>query len=126
MMLRIARKIRATTDDALVPRGASDVPAFDLLGQRLHEIRNLLQMRVDGERAAERVERKLLLAELLHDDAEAGERAEVARLARQHLPDVGERSAVVLVGEMEGGTPVPGLDIVGPQLDHGVEQLDRE
>ena len=38
---------------------------------RLHEVGDLLQMRIDGERAAERLERELVLAELLHDDAEA-------------------------------------------------------
>ena len=69
---------------------------------------------------------QLLLAEFLHDHAEAGERAEMARLARQHLADVGERPAVIFVHEVERGAPVPGLDIVGLELDDGVEQLDRE
>src|SRR5690242_357629 len=79
----------------------SDVAALDLLGERLHEFGNLRQVRVDGERPAKRFERELILAELLHDDAEAGERAEVTRLARQHLADVGDRFAVILVGEVE-------------------------
>ena len=47
---------------------------------------------MDRERAAERFERALVVAELLQDDAEPGERAEVARLARQHLADVGDRA----------------------------------
>src|SRR2546421_1395786 len=83
-------------------------------------------MRIDRQRAAERFERELLLTEFLHDNAETRERAEMARLARQHLTDVGKRLAVVLVGEMQRGAPVPCLDIVGPQLEYGIEQLDRE
>src|SRR5262245_60736569 len=73
-----------------------DVAAFDLLGQTLHEIRHLLQMRVHGKRAAECLERELVLVEFLHDDAKSGQGAEMARLARQHLADVGQRPGIVL------------------------------
>ena len=81
---------------------------------------------MDGERAAEGVERVPVVAELLQDDAEAGERAEMARLARKHLADVGKRPPEVFLGEIYGGAPVPGLDEVRLDLDDGVEKLDRE
>ena len=83
-------------------------------------------LRMDGERAAEDVERALVVAEFLQDDSEPGERAEMARLARQHLLDIGERAAEVLLGVVERGAPVPGLDEIGLDVDDRVEQLDRE
>ena len=106
--------------------GGLDIPSLDLLGQGLHEVGDLRQVRVHGERTAESLQRKLVLAELLHDDAEAGERRKVPRLARQHLAKVGERLGEILVGEIERGAPVPGFDIVGLEPDHGSEQFDRE
>ena len=54
---------------------------------------------MDGERAAEGVERALVVAKLLQDDAEPRERAEMARLARQHLADVGKRPAEILLAK---------------------------
>src|ERR1700733_16319445 len=73
----------------------SDVAAFDLFGQRLDQFRHLLQVRIDVERLAEGIERALVVAEILHDHAEACERAEMPGLADQHLLDVGERASVV-------------------------------
>src|SRR5215510_936599 len=115
-----------TSTVSIHAENASDIAALDLLGQSLDDLGNLLDVRVHSERAAEHFERPLLLAELLHDQAEAGQRAEVARLARQHLADVVEGAAVVLLHEIDGGAPVPRFDIVRLDLDHGVEQLDRE
>src|ERR1044072_4466148 len=125
-IIRIMGGNRDTPCYASAATRVSNIPPVDLFGQRLHEVRDLRQMRVDGERLAERFERELVLVEFLHDDAEAGERTEMARLARQHLANVGKRLAVVLVREMDRGAPVPGLDIFGLERDHGVEQLDRE
>src|ERR1700712_3891424 len=51
----------------------SDIAAFDLFGQRFDQFRHLFEVRVDGERLAERVERALLVAEVLHDHAEGGQ-----------------------------------------------------
>src|ERR1700693_3031207 len=84
---------------------SSDIPALDLVGQRFDEFRDLRQMRIDLERAAERLERAFVLAHLLQDHAESGQRPEMARLARERLGDVGERSPVVLLGEIHRRAP---------------------
>ncbi len=106
--------------------GWIDPAAVDLVGQLLDQIGNALELRMNGERAAEGVERALVVAELLQDDAEPGERAEMARLARQHLADVGDGAAEILLRVIDGGAPVPGLDEIRLDVDDGVEQLDGE
>src|SRR5438093_10932763 len=80
---------------------------------------------MDRQRAAIGFERRLVVAELLHDGAEPGERAEMARLARQHLADIRNRAAVVLGVEVYGGAAVPGLDVVRLEIDDGAEELER-
>src|SRR5262249_31708000 len=104
----------------------SDVPALDLLGQLLDQVGDLLELGMQGERAAEGVERVLVVADLLQDHAESGKRAEVARLALEHFVDVGERAGEILLREIDRGAPVPGFDVLGPNVDDGGEQLDRE
>jgi hypothetical protein len=50
----------------------------------------------------------------------------VSWLARQHLVNVGKCPAEILLGVVDGGAPVPGLDEIRPDVDDGVEQLDRK
>src|SRR5229473_6868258 len=109
-----------------VADGASDIPAVDLVGELLDQVGNALEMRMDRERAAVDVERLLVVAELLQDDAEPRQRAEMARLAREHLADVGERARVLLPRVEDGGAAVPGLDEIRPDVDDGVKEPDRE
>ena len=54
------------------------------------------QMRVHRQGFAERVQRALLVTDLLHDHAEPGERAEMAGFTDQDLLDVLERAGVVV------------------------------
>ena len=72
------------------------------------------------------LERTLLVADLLHDHAEPCQRAEMTGLPDQHLADVGERAGIVVLHVVERGAPVPGLDVVGPELDDRIQQLDRD
>ena len=104
----------------------SDIAAFDLFGQGLDQLRHLFEVRVDGERLAEGVKRALVVAEILHDHAKSGQRAEMARFADQHLLDVFKRMGVVVLQIIQRRAPVPPLDIIRTQLDHGVEQLQRD
>ena len=46
----------------------------------------------------------------------------MTRFADQHLPDVFERVSVVVLQIIQRGAPVPGFDIVGPELDDGIER----
>src|SRR5580704_4257974 len=85
------------------PDYKSDIPPLDLLGQRLHDVGDVLEMRVDHQRLAVGFERVLVVADVLQDEAEARPRAEVARLERQHLADVGERMAVIVFQIIDGG-----------------------
>src|SRR5450432_1387678 len=48
-----------------------DIPAFDFFLQRLYHIGNALQPRIDGERAAIDFQRLFVVADILHDEAEA-------------------------------------------------------
>src|SRR6185369_8534326 len=107
-------------------RSRSDIPALDLLLESLHQIGHALQTRIDRERAAIDFERLLVVADILQDESETGHRAEVSRLALEHLADVGDRAAVVLLHVIERGAPVPGLDVIRFDLDDRVEQLERE
>src|SRR3954447_9365148 len=100
-------------------RAGSDIPALDLFGQRLDQVGNALEMRMHGERAAEGVERVLVVAELLQDHAQARQRAEMAWLPRQHLVDVGQRSAEILLLVEDRGAPIPGFDVIRPDVDDG-------
>ena len=47
-------------------------------------------------------------------------------LADQHLPDVLQRMAVIVLQVIQRRAPVPCLDIVGTQLDDGIEQFQRD
>src|SRR5260370_17587166 len=73
-----------------------------------------------------RIKRALIVAKLLQDDAEARERTEMARLARQHLVDIGKREVKVLFRIVDRWAPVPCLGEVRPYVDGGVEQPDRK
>src|SRR5438105_2705793 len=72
------------------------------------------------------IERVLLIAELVQDHAEARERAEMPRFAHQHLADVFDRVGEILLHVVDGSAPVPGLDVIWPDVEDGIEQLDRE
>src|SRR5215203_939154 len=102
----------------------SNIAAVDLFAQALDHLVDLRQVRIDLERAAEHVQRALLVAELLQDHAEPRHRAEVPRLKLQHLTDVLHRLAEFLAHVANGGAPIPGLDVIRLDLDDGVEQLD--
>src|ERR1700760_1457387 len=112
-----ARLSGALTDFRVWCSG-SDVAAFDLFRQRLDQLRHLVEVGIDRERLAEGVQRPLVVAEVLHDHAEPGQRAEMTGLAYQHLLDVLERTGVIVLQVIDRRPPVPGLDIVRPQLDH--------
>ncbi len=68
-------------------------------------------VRVHFERAPEPGERRFLVLEREMDLAEAGERAEVARIALQHLVAVGDRLAVVAGEVIDRGAAVPALGV---------------
>src|SRR5271168_3886119 len=65
-----------------------DGAAFDFFGQRLHNLGDVFEVRVDGERLAIGFERVLVVADVLQNKAEAGQRPEVPRLLRQHLAQI--------------------------------------
>src|SRR5262249_47136847 len=125
---------RGTPDDARRRRGSSvvlrfpscdlDIAPVDLFAQLLDQIGNALQVRVDGQRTAERVERAFVVAELLQDDPQSRERAEMARLACQHFVDVGERAAEVFFRVVDGRAAVPPLGEIWPNIDDGGEPRD--
>src|ERR1700687_4476215 len=71
----------------------SDVAAFDFFAQGLDQLRHLVQMRVEGERLAEGVERALLVAEILHDHAKPRQRPEMAGLPDPHPLRILQRTA---------------------------------
>ena len=58
----------------------------------------VVEVGIDGERLAVGFERVLVVADVLQDQAKAGQRAEMARFANKHLANVEERMAVILVG----------------------------
>src|SRR5215831_18154368 len=99
-----------------------DIAALDLFAQLFDQLGNPLQVRMDRQRAAECIKRVLLVAHLLQDDAEPRQRAEVARFACQHLVDVGERAAELLLCVVNGRAAVPCLGEIRPDIDDGVEQ----
>src|SRR5947209_1893905 len=104
----------------------SDIPAVDLVAELLHQFRNALEVRMDGERAPKRVQRAFLIAKILEDDAQAGKRAEVARLPRQHFAYIRQRPGKILFGEIDAGAPVPGFGEFRLDVYDGVKELDRE
>src|SRR5262249_8968743 len=104
----------------------SDIAAFDLFSELLDQIGDALEMRMDGESATEYFERTFVVTELLQDHPETRHGPEVPRLARQHLLDIGKRAAVLLLHEVERGATIPGLDVIGLDLDDGVEKPDGE
>src|SRR6266568_7676501 len=109
---------------AISARKSSDIAPFDLFGQLLDQVGNALKVGMHGKRAAEGVERMLVVAELLEDHAQAGQRPEMAWLALEHLLDVGDRSVEIPLHIINGRTPVPGLDVVRPDVDDGGQKLD--
>src|SRR5580692_7080099 len=48
-----------------------DIPPLDLLGQRLHHVGDVLEVRIDHQRLAVGFERVLVVADVLQDEAEA-------------------------------------------------------
>src|SRR5215470_1308394 len=123
---KIAPDYRPRIPIQAVMEAVLDIATVDLFAQLLDQIGNALQVRVDGERTAERVEGAFVVAELLQDDPQSRERAEMARLACQHFVDVGERAAEVFFRVVDGGAAVPRLGEVRPNVDDGGEQPDRK
>src|SRR5262249_58083546 len=83
-------------------------------------------MRMNGECTPERIEGMLVIAELLQDDSESRKRAEMARLARQHFVDIGERAAELFFRVVDGRAAIPRLGEVRPDVDDGGQQPDRK
>ena len=79
---------------------------------------------MDCECTAERIERALVVAKLLQDDAETRERTEMARLARQYFMNIGKRPTKVFFCVIDGCTPIPRLGEIRPYVDNGVQQPD--
>src|ERR1700688_228155 len=67
--LRLSVPTRTTTREAHYRE--LDIPPFDLLGQRLHHVGDMLEVRVDRQRLAVGFERVLVAADVLQDEAEA-------------------------------------------------------
>src|SRR5580698_4724423 len=67
--LRLLVQIRTTTPEANYRE--LDIPPLDLLGQRLHHVGDVLEMRVDRQRLAVGFEGVLVVADVLQDEAEA-------------------------------------------------------
>jgi hypothetical protein len=84
------------------------------------------QVGVDGERAAEGLKGGALVAHLLVQHAETGQRGEVPRLELEHLFGVGER-ALELAAEVIGrGAPVPHLGELRFELDGSGQDGDGD
>src|SRR5450631_3517899 len=107
-------------------RASLDFASFDLFDQRLDLFRDALEPRVDVERLAIGIERALVVADVLHDQADPGQRPEMARLPGQHLAEIGERIGVVLLQEIDGGAAIPGLGVLRLDLDDGIEEFQRQ
>src|SRR5580704_835670 len=105
------------------PGYGSDIPALDLLGQRLYHIGDVLEVRIDRQRLAVGFEGVLVVADVLQDEAEARPGAEVARLERQHLADVGERMAVIVFQIIDGGALIPGFDVFRVDGNDGAQEF---
>src|SRR5215472_5355117 len=123
---RISCALRLSAQGWKTNNVESNIPTLDLLGQRLNHLADVLEVRIDGERAAVGFERVLVVAELLQDQTEAGQRAEMTRLARKHLAQVGKRVRDIVLEEVDGGALVPGFDIGWVDRDDSVEKLDGE
>src|SRR5947207_10988421 len=54
-----------------------DIPALDFFAQRFHRIGHIAQVGIDRERRLVGFQRVLIVADVLEDQAEPGERAEV-------------------------------------------------
>src|ERR1700733_13733976 len=115
--------LRTTQSGPWGEQAGLDGAAFDFFGQRLHNLGDVFEVRVDGERLAIGFERVLVVADVLQNKAEAGQRPEVPRLLRQDLAQIGERVAVVLLEIIDGGAPVPGFDVIRLDRNHGVEKF---
>src|SRR6516164_5393015 len=89
--LRLSAQGRKTSRSNILP--------LDLLGQGLDHLADVLEMRIDGKRAAVGFERVLVVGELLGD---------------------------IVLEEVDGGALVPGFDIAGVDRDDGIEKLDGE
>src|SRR5580704_247733 len=119
--LRLWAPTRTTTREA--HDRELDIPPLDLLGQRLHHVGDVLEMRVDRQRFAIGFERVLVVADVLQDEAEARPGAEVARLERQHLADVGKRMAVIVLQIVDRGALVPGFNVFRVDGDDGAQEF---
>src|SRR5579863_2657357 len=113
-MIMIAIIEGAMTPPSRSMAAASDIPALDFDRQLLHHVGDIFEVRIDLERVAIGLERVLVVANFLQDDAQARQRAEMARFAFKHLADIGDGVAVIVFQIIDGGTLVPALDIVGP------------
>src|SRR5688572_5534562 len=81
-------------------------------------------VRIDFQGAPEPAKRLLVLLQGNVDHAGAGKRAEVARVALDHLRTVGERLAVLPGQVVRGGALVPAFGEVGLARNDAREELD--
>ena len=70
----------------------SDIPPLDFLAQRFDRVVEVAQMWVDRQSRLVGFQRVLVIADVLQDQSKPGEGAEMARLARQHFAEIGERA----------------------------------
>ncbi len=90
--------------------------------QDVDGLADVVELGIDRVGALEGGERLAAIAVLHHDHAEAGERAEVARVELQRGGDVGQRLVVGADGEIERRPLVPAFDVIRPTGDDGVQR----
>src|SRR2546422_7752206 len=93
--------------------------------ERLDRLADGLEVGIHGQRLLEALERAGRLVEAEPDHAVAAQRAEVRRVAPEHLVAVGGRLAVLADQVVDGGALVPPFGEVGSEPDDLAEGVDR-
>ena len=76
---------------------------------------------MDRKRSAEDIKGVPVVADLLQDDAKAGERPEMAGFAGKHFADICKGPAEVFLHVVHGRAPVPGLHEIRLYLDGSIK-----
>src|ERR1043166_6267408 len=106
--------------------GASNALPVDLALELIDGLLGARPVRVHVEQLLERLERRLLLADLAQDLAEPVECLEVMGVQGERAPQIAQRALDVILREVYIRPAVPGLREVGRQLDDVIEQLERQ
>ena len=96
---------------------------LDIARQGVDMLAGAFELGIELQRLAIELQRRGLVAVILHHGAEFIERGELARIEQDHMFERDHRTGIVACRALQIGAGVPAFGIVGRHIGHGLEQF---